>query len=301
MSISNLAETLDSGRFVVTAEIGPPKDCNPEKIMDKAKLLKGCGVAFNITDNQTAVTRMSSLASSVILLQIGMEPIMQMTCRDRNRIGLQSDALGAAALGVRNILCLTGDAPSFGNHPQAKGVFDIDSVQLLQILSDMSSKGVFQSGDRLSGPCPKFVLGAAANPFADPLELHLMRLEKKIEAGAVFVQTQSIYNLDRFTSWLDEVHSQGLDSRVKILAGVTPLKSVKMAQRMKFHVPGTDVPDDVYHRIVKAQDPSQEGFLLAVETIKALKQISGVKGIHITALFWESIIPSLVRATGLHP
>ena len=301
MTISNLAEALESGRFVVTTEIGPPKDCNPGKIREKAELLRGSGVAFNITDNQTAVTRMSSLAGSILLLQMGMEPIMQMTCRDRNRIGLQSDVLGAAALGVRNILCLTGDAPSFGNHPQAKGVFDVDAVQLLHIISDMTGKGVFQSGDRLSGPCPQLCLGAAANPFAEPLELQLMRLEKKVDAGAVFVQTQSIYNLERFTRWLDSVREAGLDRRVRILAGVTPLKSVKMAQRMKFHVPGTDVPDAVYERIVHAADPAEEGYRLAVETIEALREVQGIHGIHITALFWESIIPRLVRETGLVP
>jgi methylenetetrahydrofolate reductase (NADPH) len=301
VSISSFADALQSGRFVVTAEIGPPKDSNPEKIREKARLLHGCCAAFNITDNQTAVTRMSSLAGSILLLQMGMEPIMQMTCRDRNRIALQSDVLGAVALGVRNILCLTGDAPSFGNHPQAKAVYDIDSVQLLQIISNMIQKGEFQSGDKLSGPCPKLCLGAAVNPFAEPMELQLMKLEKKIDAGAVFVQTQSIYNLERLSQWLDTVRSQGLDHRVRILAGVTPLKSVKMAQRMKFHVPGTDVPDDVYQRITQAADPATEGYQLAVETIEALKELQGIHGIHITALFWESIIPRLIQQTGLTP
>jgi len=301
VSISSFADALQSGRFVVTAEIGPPKDSNPEKIREKARLLHGCCAAFNITDNQTAVTRMSSLAGSILLLQMGMEPIMQMTCRDRNRIALQSDVLGAVALGVRNILCLTGDAPSFGNHPQAKAVYDIDSVQLLQIISNMIQKGEFQSGDKLSEPCPKLCLGAAVNPFAEPTELQLMKLEKKIDAGAVFVQTQSIYNLERFSQWLDTVRSQGLDRRVRILAGVTPLKSVKMAQRMKFHVPGTDVPDDVYQRITQAADPAKEGYQLAVETIEALKELPGIHGIHITALFWESIIPRLIQQTGLAP
>ena len=299
MTVSNLADALAKGTFVVTAEIGPPKDCNPDKIREKAQLLRGSGIAFNVTDNQTAVTRMSSLAGSVLLLQMGMEPIMQMTCRDRNRIGLQSDVLGAAALGVRNILCLTGDSPSFGNHPEAKGVFDIDSIQLLQIITRMTTDGIFESGDRLSQPCPPLCLGAAANPFIDPLELQLLRLEKKVNAGAVFFQTQSVYNLERFARWLDAVHDTGLDKRVRILAGVTPLKSVKMAERMKYHVPGTDVPDAVYRRITQAAHPEAEGYRLAVETIESLRGFHGVHGIHITALFWETIIPRLVRDTGL--
>ena len=285
----------------MTAEIGPPKDCDPEKIREKAGLLRGSALAYNITDNQTAVTRMSSLAGSILLLELGMEPIMQMTCRDRNRIGLQSDVLGASALGIRNILCLTGDAPSFGNHPQAKGVFDIDSVQLLQTIHDMTDHGVFQSGDKLTGPCPPLCLGAAANPFAEPLDLQILRLEQKIDAGAVFFQTQSVYNLDRFTAWRDEIHSQGLDKKTRILAGVTPLKSVKMAERMKYHVPGTDVPDPVYQRIINATNPQEEGYRLAVETIDSLKHLNGLAGIHITALFWETIIPTLVHDTGLHP
>ncbi len=301
MTISTLANALATGKFVVTAEVGPPKDCDPEKIRQKARLLRGSAVAFNITDNQTAVTRMSSLAGSVLLLEMGMEPIMQMTCRDRNRIGLQSDVLGAAALGVRNILCLTGDSPSFGNHPEAKGVFDIDSIQLLQIISGMTTNGLFQSGDRLSHPCPRLCLGAATNPFSDPLDLQLLRMEKKIDAGACFFQTQSVFDLERFTRWVDAVHDCGLDSKARILAGITPLKSVKMAERMKYHVPGTDVPDAVYKRITQATHPEEEGYRLAVETIESLKGLRGVHGIHITALFWETIIPRLVRDTGLLP
>jgi 5,10-methylenetetrahydrofolate reductase len=296
---SNLEKILSEGRFVVTAEIGPPKGSDANKIRDKAMLVKGSADAFNITDNQTAVVRMSSLAGSVILLQMNMEPIMQMTCRDRNRIGLQSDVLGAAALGVRNILCLTGDHQSFGNHPAAKGVYDVDSIQLLQIIKNMRDAGVFQSGDPLLAERPIVFLGAAANPYADPFDAQVDRLRKKIDVGAEFIQTQSVYNIEKFSRWMDDVRSQGLDKKVYILAGVTPLKSVRMAERMKFHVPGTDVPDVVYQRMKNTIDPKKEGYAIALETIRELKVLSGVHGIHITALFWEEIIPALVKDAGL--
>ena len=296
---SNLEKILSEGRFVVTAEIGPPKGSDTKKIRDKAEIVRGFADAFNITDNQTAVVRMSSLAGSVILLSMKMEPIMQMTCRDRNRIGLQSDVLGAAALGVRNILCLTGDHQSFGNHPAAKGVFDVDSIQLLQIIKNMRDAGVFQSGDSLLAERPCVFLGAAANPYADPFDAQVDRLRKKIDAGAEFIQTQSVYNIEKFSRWMDDVRSQGIDKKVHILAGVTPLKSVRMAERMKFHVPGTDVPDVVYQRMKNAIDPKKEGYAIALETIRELKVLSGVRGIHITALFWEEIIPALVKDAGL--
>ena len=296
---SNLEKVLSEGRFVVTAEIGPPKGSDAKKIQDKAEILRGSADAFNITDNQTAVVRMSSLAGCVLLLQMNMEPIMQMTCRDRNRIGLQSDVLGAAALGVRNILCLTGDHQSFGNHPAAKGVFDVDSIQLLQIIKNMRDAGVFQSGDPLLAERPCVFLGAVANPYADPFDAQVDRLRKKIDVGAEFIQTQSVYNIEKFSRWMDDVRSQGLDKKVYILAGVTPLKSVSMAERMKFHVPGTDVPDVVYQRMKNAIDPKKEGYAIALETIRELKVLSGVRGIHITALFWEEIIPALVKDAGL--
>jgi 5,10-methylenetetrahydrofolate reductase len=296
---SNLEKILTEGRFTVTAEIGPPKSADPLKIRDKALFLEGNADAFNITDNQTAVVRMSSLAGSLILLQMDMEPIMQMTCRDRNRIALQSDVLGAAALGVRNILCLTGDHQSFGNHPDAKGVFDIDSIQLLQMIKNMRAAGIFQSGDSLQGAPPNIFLGAAANPYADPYEIQVYRLQKKIDAGAEFIQTQSVYNIEKFATWIDDVRAQGLDKKVHILAGVTPLKSLKMTERMKFHVPGTDVPDVIFERMKNASDPAKEGYQIALQTITELKQLKGIHGIHITALFWEEIIPTLVKESNL--
>ena len=298
---SNLEKVLSEKRFAVTAEIGPPKGSDPNKIKQKAEKLKGYADAFNITDNQTAVVRMSSIAGCFILLQMKMEPIMQITCRDRNRIALQSDILGASAIGIRNILCLTGDHQSFGNHPNAKGVFDIDSIQLIQMLKNMRDSGFFQSGDEIIAGNPNVFIGAAANPFAEPLEFRVDRLNKKIQAGADFIQTQSVYNLDRFNSWMDEVRSNGFDKKVHILAGVTPLKSLKMAERMKFYVPGVDLPDAIYERMKNADDPKKVGYETALEIINELKNLKGVHGIHITALFWEDIIPSLVKDSGLRP
>lgn len=296
---SNLERVLKEGKFAVTAEIGPPKGADPNKIKEKAEILKNCADAFNITDNQTAVVRLSSMGGSFILIKLNLEPIMQMTCRDRNRIALQSDVLGAASVGVRNILFITGDHQSFGNHPDAKGVFDLDSIQLIQIVKNMRDNGLFQSGDKILSGNPEIFIGGAANPFAEPYELRADRLEKKFEAGADFIQTQSVFNLDRFNVWMDEVRSRNLDKKIHILAGITPLKSIKMTERMKFHVPGVDIPDSIYERMKKSSDPKLEGYNIALELINNIKKIKGVHGLHITALFWEDIIPHLVRESGL--
>ena len=298
---SNLEKVLSEKGFAVTAEIGPPKGSDPNKIREKGEMLRGCADAFNVTDNQTAVVRMSSMAGCCILLDMGLEPVMQMACRDRNRIALQSDVLGAAAIGVRNILCVTGDHQCFGNHPGSKGVYDLDSVQLIQIIKNMRDKGVFQSDDEISFGKPVVFIGAAANPFSDPWELMVDHLEKKILAGADFIQTQSVFNLDRFASWMDEIRSRGLDKKVHIIAGITPLKSLKMAERMKFHVPGVDVPDDIFNSIKNSKDQMREGYKISLELIDEVKKIKGVHGLHITAMFWESIIPSLVKESGIYP
>lgn len=298
---SNLERVLSENKFAVTAEVGPPKGSDPEKIKSKAEILKGYADAFNVTDNQTAVVRLSSLGGSIILLNMDLEPIMQISCRDRNRIALQSDVLGAAANGVRNILFITGDHQSFGNHPSAKGVFDLDSIQLIKVVRDMRDGGVFQSGDKILATNPEVFIGGAANPFADPIEFRVDRLEKKINAGVDFIQTQSVFNLDRFNAWMDEVCSRGLYKRVHILAGITPLKSLRMTERMKFHVPGVDIPDSIYERMQKADDPKKVGYDISLELIDEVKKINGVHGLHITALFWEDIIPSLVKESGLFP
>jgi len=299
-NISNLQKVLDKGLFAVTAEVGPPKGSDPEKITKKAEILRGYVDAFNITDNQTAVVRMSSMAGSCLLINIDMEPIMQITCRDRNRIAIQSDILGASAVGIKNILFLTGDHQSFGNHPSAKGVFDIDSMQLISIAKNMRDKGMFQNGDEILAKNPDIFIGAAANPFADPFELRIDRLNKKILAGADFIQTQSVYNLEKFNIWMDGIRDRDLDRKIHILAGVTPLKSLRMTERMKFHVPGVDIPDEIYNRMKNSKDPKKEGYDISVELINKIKKIKGIHGIHITALFWEDIIPSLVNDTRIY-
>lgn len=298
---SNLERILSKNKFAITAEIGPPKGSDPNKIKNKAEIVKEFADAFNITDNQTAVVRLSSMGGCCILIEMGLEPIMQITCRDRNRIALQSDVLGAASIGVKNMLFLTGDHQSFGNHPDTKGVYDLDSVQLIQVVKDMRDKGVFQSGDKILSGNPDVFIGAAANPFADPFEFRVDRLEKKVNAGVDFIQTQSVFNVDKFNIWMDEVRSRGLDKRVHILAGITPLKSFRMTERMKFYVPGVDVPDDVYKRMKNASDSKSEGFKIVLELIDQIKNIKGLHGLHITALFWEDILPSLIKDSNLLP
>jgi 5,10-methylenetetrahydrofolate reductase len=298
---SNLNKVLSEGKFALTAEIGPSKGADPLKIIKKADITRGYADAYNITDNQTAVVRLSSMAGSCILLKQGLEPIMQITCRDKNRIALQSDILGASSVGIRNILFLTGDHQFFGNHPQVLGVFDLDSIQLIKIARDMRDKGIFQNGEEIKFGNPEIFIGGAANPFADPFEYRVKRLQKKIEAGVEFIQTQSVFNLEKFNLWMDEIRSLGLDKKVHILAGVTPIKSIRMAERMKFYVPGVDIPDQLYNEIKNAKDIKEIGFQIALDLISEIKKIKGVHGIHITALFWEDIIPELVKKVGLYP
>jgi len=297
--ISNLHKNFSKSKFVITAEIGPPKNSDKNIIIKKGKMLKNFADAFNITDNQTAVVRMSSISASKILLDNNIEPIMQITCRDRNRIGIQSDLLGASALGIKNVLCLTGDHQSFGNHPNAKGVFDIDSIQLIDIVKNMRDNGIFQNGEEILNIKPKFYIGAAVNPFLNINEFKFNRLEKKIEAGADFIQTQSVFNINKFNIWMDEIRSRGLHKKIHILAGITPIKSKKMANRMKYNVPGVDFPDKIFNRLNKTKNSEKEGYDTALELINEIKNINGIHGIHITALFWENIIPDLVINSNL--
>ncbi len=302
MSNSRLERILGRGEFAVTSECGPPRGADPEVITRKGELLKGYVDAVNVTDNQTSVVRMSSLASCVLLKNMGFDPILQMVCRDRNRIALQSDILGAAALGINNILCLSGDHQKFGDHPRAKNVFDIDSIQLIQTIKTMRDEGKFLSGEELKG-APKLFIGAAANPFADPFEIRVPRLAKKVKAGVQFIQTQCIYNLDKFEQWMAMVRDRGLHERVKILAGVTPFKSVGMAKYMKNMVPGMDVPDELIERLkgVGKENQAEEGIKICVESIQRLKKIEGVTGVHLMAIEWEEKVPEIVKQAGLHP
>jgi len=300
---SNLEKILSAGRFAVTGECGPPKSADGRVIEEKAKILRGYVDAANVTDNQTAVVRVCSLAAAHTVQLNGVEAVMQMTCRDRNRLAMQADILGAATLGVRNILCLTGDHISFGNHPEAKGVHDLDSVSLIRMYKDMRDEKRFQCGEVMD-VAPPLYIGCAENPFGDPLEFRALRLKKKVEAGADFVQTQCIFNVPRFKQWMEEVRALGLHQEVKILAGITPIKSAGMANHMQKSVPGMDVPQEIFDRIAskdKGEPQQAEGKELAVEMIKELAEVEGVAGVHVMAIEWESAVPEIVEAAGLLP
>lgn len=298
---SKLEKLLNEGRFVVTGEIGPPKHASGEVVKHHAQMLKDYVDAMNITDCQTAVVRLSSIASAVHILGVGGEPIVQMTVRDRNRIAMQSDLLGAYSLGVRNVLCLSGDHQSFGNHPTAKNVYDLDSMQLIQTVKMLRDEKKFLCGEEIKEHEPRFFIGAAANPFGDPFEYRVLRLEKKINAGADFIQTQAIFDMERFERWMAMVRERGLHQRVKILAGVMPLKSAGAARYMQKSVSGMIVPDSIIERMKGAADPKAEGVAICVEQIKHLQGIEGVAGVHIMAVMWEEIIPSIVEKAGLYP
>ena len=300
--ISRLQEILAKGEFAVTAECGPPRGANPEVIRKKGQVLNGYVDAVNVTDNQTAIVRMSSIAACAHLLQMSMEPVMQMVTRDRNRIALQSDIMGAYSLGIRNILCLSGDHQSFGSQPDALNVFDIDSMNLIRTVQTMRDEGKDMSGFDLNDP-PLMFIGAAANPFADPFEYRVIRLAKKIDAGADFIQTQCIYNMDRFKEWMRMAREEGLTEKVHILGGVTPLKSAGMAKFMNNKVAGMDVPEALIKRMagVPKEKAVEEGLKICLETIAELREIKGVHGIHIMAIEWEDIVGEIVESAGLTP
>ncbi len=297
---TNLEKILASGKFAVTVEAGPPKGTNPEVIQKKGDLLRQYCDAVNVTDNQTAIVRMSSLASCLLLKQMGIEPVMQMVTRDRNRIALQSDVLGAVAWGIGNILCLSGDHPKLGNHPQSKAVFDIDSVQLIQTLKKMRDEHKFINGDEISGEVPLFI-GAVANPFADPFEIRVPRLAKKIKAGADFIQTQAVFDINRFADWMKIVTERGLDKETHILAGIIPIRSAGMARYMRDNVSGVIVSEEIVARMEKAEDAEAEGVKIALELIAKAKEIPGVHGIHIMAVGWEKRVPEIIERAGLLP
>ena len=299
-SPSKLRQKLSKGGFAVTSECGPPRGADPEIVQKKAGFLKGVVDAVNVTDNQTAIVRMSSIAASTHILQMGLEPVMQMVVRDRNRIALQSDILGAWSLGIKNILCLSGDHQTFGSQPEAMNVFDIDSMNLIRMVRDMRDQGRDMSGFELKTP-PRMFIGAAANPFADPFDYRVIRLAKKIDAGADFIQTQCIYNIDRFEEWMRLGREEGLTEKVYILAGITPLKSVGMAKYMKNRVAGMDVPDHVVKRMegVPKEKAVEEGMAICLETIARLREIKGVHGVHIMAIGWEEKVAEIVKASGI--
>ncbi len=297
---SRLEKILESGQFAVTSEVGAPKGSLPDVLRKKGTLLKSSCDAINVTDNQAAVVRMSSFAGCLLLKEVGAEPVLQMVVRDRNRLALQSDILGAAALGIRNVLCLAGDHQHLGNHPGAVGVYDIDAVHLIQAIKTLRDEHRVMSGDPISGEVPLYI-GAVTNPFADPLQIHLVTLAKKIRAGADFIQTQAIFDLPRFIAWMGKVREQGLHEKVHILASVLPIKSVEMARRMRGGVPGVRVPDQIAERIEQAGDARAEGIRICIEQIAQLKSVPGVHGVHIMAVAGEDAVPAIAKEAGLLP
>jgi 5,10-methylenetetrahydrofolate reductase len=322
LSGSNLEKVLKNGHFAVTGELGPPQNADAEVIRKKAKLLKGNCDAVNITDNQTAIVRMSSIGAGTIVVQEGLEPIIQMTCRDRNRLAMQSDLLGAYALGMRNLLCLSGDHQTFGNHPNAKNVFDMDSIQMVQMVTALRDQHAFQCGEAIKGQEPRFFIGAAESPFASPIDFRPYRLAKKVQAGASFIQTQLIYDVDAFKTFMTKVRELRLHESVFMLAGVGPLKSPTMARYMKDNVPGLRIPDQLIARMEQVGAPwankskdeltkedkkarsaawQAEGIKICIELIQQLREIEGVAGVHIMAIEWEEAVKPIVEGAGLLP
>jgi len=299
---SKLEKILAAGHLAVTSECGPPRGSDMTHVVEKGELIKDHVDAINITDNQTSVTRLCSLAACIRLKLMGLEPALQMVTRDRNRIALQSDILGAAAFDIHNILCLSGDHQSFGDCAQGQNVHDLDSMQLIQTVRLMRDEGKFLGGGDIKRP-PQMFVGAAANPFADPFEIRVPRLAKKIAAGVEFIQTQCIYNMEKFELWLKMAGDRGLLDKVYILAGVTPFKSVGMARYMKNRVPGIEVPDELVKRMADTPKEKQpeEGVKICIEQIQHLKEVKGVHGFHVMAIEWEEMVPEIVEKSGLYP
>lgn len=290
----SLKTVLDKGKFVITCEVGPLKGTDTTEIIEVAELLKGKVDAANVTDQQSSVMRLGSLAVSHLLKEKGLDPIFQMTCRDRNRLALQSDLLSAHVMGIENVLAITGDLPSLGDHPEAKLVYDLDSVQLLWVISRLN-EGYDMVGNELRGKTDLFP-GAVVNPGADTeasLEFQIIKMEKKINAGARFFQTQAIYDVDRFAEFMKRVEG----FKVPVLAGIIPLKSVGMARFMNRSVAGVFVPEELIKKMADAEDKAQTGIQIAADLIKDLKDIC--QGVHVMAIGWEKKVPQILDAAGL--
>ena len=315
---SNLERVIASGKMAVTAELGPPMSADPHEVIKKANILKGFCDAANITDCQTAVVRISSIAAAVIALREGLEPVMQMTCRDRNRIAMQADLLGAAALGIKNCLCIAGDHQMFSaagklkGHPGAKNVYDVDTCQLVGIMKKMRDEGLQQGGDKLE-VAPKFFVGASWTPMGDPMDFRPYNLKKKVDAGADFIQTQGIYDMELFKAQMEKARNLGLLERTAMLAGIIVPKSAMMLKYMDSSVAGVTVPKSLIERMNKAKATAgddkkkarelqeQEGIKITVELIQQALEIPGVKGVHIQAIEWETAMEPIVKAAGLYP
>ena len=299
---SRLERVLRSGRFAVTAELNPPDTADPQAVYDRALVLASVCDAINATDASGANVHMSSVGMCALLTRAGYEPVMQVSCRDRNRIAIQGDLLGAAAMGVRNLLCLTGDGVQAGDQPESKPVFDLDSISLLRTARVLRDEGRFLSGRQLEA-APKFFLGAAANPFAPPLEFRPLRLGKKVEAGADFIQTQFCFDMKLMRRYMEAVRELGLHERVFILAGVGPLRSAKTAEWLRSRVPGVVIPDEVIHRLrrVPLEKQREEGKRLCIEIIQELQEIDGVSGVHVMAYRQEELVAEIIEESGLLP
>lgn len=297
---SRLSRAIAAGEFVVTAELGPPKSADADAVRTKAKLFAGSVHAANVTDNQTAVVRMSPMACAVFMQEAGLEPVMQLVCRDRNRLGLQADLLGAWALGVRNIMILGGDPPHVGNHPDAKPVFDLDTVALMKVARDMRDSKKFLNGEEIKGVAPEFFIGGAESPFGD--QSQGARLAAKVDGGANFVQTQPVFDSEAFAEWVGIIRDKGLTERCAIIAGITPPKSLKMAENLR-KIPGMQLPDSVFERLERAGDSGarEAGIEIAVEAIHLVREIPGVAGVHIMAILQEDAVPELVERAGIKP
>ncbi len=295
---SRLERVLRSGRFAVTAELNPPDSADPQAVYDRALVLASVCDGINATDASGANVHMSSVGVCALLTRAGYEPVMQVSCRDKNRIAIQGDLLGAAAMGVRNVLCLTGDGVQAGDQPEAKPVFDLDSITLLRTACSLRDKGMFLSGRKLDVP-PKLFLGAAENPFAPPYDFRPLRLKKKVEAGADFIQTQYCFDLPRLREFMARVRDLGLHEKVFILIGVGPLRSAKVAEWMRTHVPGVVIPDEVIQRLKSGQ--KDEGKRLCVEIIQQVREINGVSGVHVMAYRQEELVAEIIEEAGLLP
>lgn len=298
VSHSRLERVLRSGRFAVTAELNPPDSADAADVFEAAQPLGEVADAINATDASGANCHMSSIGICALLTRAGYSPVYQISCRDRNRIAIQGDVLGAAALGVSNVLCLTGDGVGVGDQPGARPVFDFDSLTLLRTIRTMRDKGVFLSGRKITRP-PQLFLGAAENPCIPPYDWRPDRLVKKIEAGAEFIQTNYIFDIPLFERFMSRVRDLGADKRVFIIAGVGPLASAKAARWMRTNVPGIHIPDAVIRRLEGAADPAEEGKAICIELMQQLRQIAGVAGVHIMAYRREHLVSSIILDSGV--
>lgn len=315
---SNLEKVILSGAPVVTAELGPPVSADPAPVLQKAQLLKGFCDAVNITDCQTAIVRLSSIAGAILVMKEGLEPVIQMTCRDRNRIAIQSDLLGAYALGIRNCLCIAGDHQRFSavgrfkGHPGAKNVYDIDTCQMVGILKKMREEGLQEGGDKIEYP-PRFFIGATWTPTAEPLDFRPINLKKKIQSGADFIQTQGIFHIDLFKHQMQRIRAMGLHEKAAILAGIIVPRSLSMLKYMSSSVPGILIPERFLKRMADVKEKAgadkdevktrqeEEGIKIAVELVHQVLDIEGVRGIHIQSISWEKAVGRIVKTVGLYP